>query len=336
MENRNQKVDFYKGLLMWGVIWGHTITALANNTLNEGIFIHVFFRLYDMPFFMILSGYFLYKSLEKNNSFKNILQDKITQLLVPILLWNWIIHFPYPSIESFYFLWAVFISSILTITIHTITKKLKYKSFFRLIFFLGIILSLYLFSHGQFNLFYLYPFFILGYLSNTFKIKSKCIPLLILFIIGICFWKPEYSPWKTCPTSLNGSLSVIYLYQFLIGAIGSFVMWVIWSFIYKSNSIINLITRIGKETMALYILQTIVIEIILSKIVRYTQNEIWHGVNWITATQENINLLGYVIAPIIAFFSMFVLYKFIIITKKNIYLSKIWGFKLNIKKSNRL
>lgn len=127
MENRNQKVDFYKGLLMWGVIWGHTITALANNTLNEGIFIHSFFRLYDMPFFMILSGYFLYKSLEKNNSFKNILQDKITQLLVPILLWNWIIHFPYPSTKSFYFLWAVFISSILTITVHTITKRLKLR-----------------------------------------------------------------------------------------------------------------------------------------------------------------------------------------------------------------
>lgn len=332
MGNRNQKVDFYKGLLMWGVIWGHTITALANNTLHEGIFIHRFFRLYDMPFFMILSGYFLYKSLERNNSLKNILLDKITRLLVPILLWNWIIHFPYPSIESLYFLWAVFISSILTITIHTITKSLKYKNYFQLILSLGIILSLYLFPHWQFNLFYLYPFFILGYFSNTFKIRLKCIPFLILFIISICFWEPEYSPWETCPTTLNGNLTVVYLFQFLIGAIGSFVMWRIWSFIYKSNSIINLITRIGKETMALYILQTIVIEIILSKIVRYTQNEIWHGVNWITTSQQNVNILGYLTSPIIAFLTMFVLYKIIRLTKSNIYLAKIWGFKLDKNK----
>lgn len=263
MENRNPKVDFYKGLLMWGVIWGHTITALANKTLNEGIFIHSFFRLYDMPFFMILSGYFLYKSLEKNNSFKNILQDKITQLLVPILLWNWIIHFPYPSTKSFYFLWAVFISSILTITVHTITKRLKLRLYARLFLFLGIILSLFLLPYQQFNLFYLYPFFVLGYLSNTIQVKLKFIPLFILFIISICLWEPEYSPWKTNPTTLNGYFSLIYLFQFFIGAIGSFTMWKIWSYIFKSNSVINLITKIGKETMALYILQTIAIEIIL-------------------------------------------------------------------------
>lgn len=331
MENRNQKVDFYKGLLMWGVIWGHTITALANKTLNEGIFIHSFFRLYDMPFFMILSGYFLFKSIEKK-SFKNLFWEKITKLLIPILLWNWIIHFPYPSTESFYFLWAVFISSILTITIHTITQQLKLKLYVRLFLFLGVILSLFLLPYQQFNLFYLYPFFVLGYLSNTIQVKLKFIPLFILFVISICLWEPEYSPWKTNPTTLNGHFTLIYLFQFFIGAIGSFVMWRIWSFIFKSNPIINLITKTGKETMALYILQTIAIEIILSKIIRYVQTEIWDGINYLTVSPKNTYLMAYVMAPIIAFISIVILYKIIIITKSNTCLSKIWGFNIKNNK----
>lgn len=330
MENRNPKVDFYKGLLMWGVIWGHTITALANKTLNEGIFIHSFFRLYDMPFFMILSGYFLFKSIEKK-SFKILFWEKITQLLIPILLWNWIIHFPYPSIGSFYFLWAVFISSILTITVHTITQQLKIKLYARLFLFLGIIISLFSLSHLQFNLFYLYPFFVLGYLSNTIQIKLKFIPLLILFVIGICLWEPEYSPWKTNPTTLNGNFTPIYLFQFYIGAIGSFVMWRIWSFIFKSNSTINLITKIGKETMAIYILQTIAIEIILSKIIRYIQTDIWDGINYLTISPKLTYLMAYVMAPIISFISIIILYKIIIITKSNIHVSKVWGFKITNK-----
>ena len=89
MENRNQKVDFYKGLLMWGVIWGHTISALTNGTLNKGIFIHNFFRLYDMPFFMILSGFFLFKSLEKNNTCRETaenLLEKLQSILQPRML----------------------------------------------------------------------------------------------------------------------------------------------------------------------------------------------------------------------------------------------------------
>lgn len=331
MKIRNQKVDFYKGLLMWGVIWGHTITALANNTLNEGIFIHRFFRLYDMPLFMILSGYFLFKSLEKNISLKDILLDKITRLLIPIIIWNWIIHFPYPSIDSLYFLWAVFISSILTIIIHVLTKQSKFKLSLRGVCFLGIILSLYLLPHWQFNLFYLYPFFVLGYLSNFIKIKLNFILLFIIFITGICLWRPEWSPWKTCPANLNGTITPIYFFQFLIGAIGSFIMWKIWSYIFQSNSVINYIAKIGKETMALYILQTIAIEILLSKIVIYIQKEIWDGVNYMTNTQEHINLLGYVIAPIISFLSMVILYEIIIYTKKNMYLSKIWGFKITNK-----
>lgn len=31
---RNSQIDFYKGLLMLGVVWGHTITIYLNGELN--------------------------------------------------------------------------------------------------------------------------------------------------------------------------------------------------------------------------------------------------------------------------------------------------------------
>lgn len=83
--------------------------------------------------------------------------------------------------------------------------------------------------------------------------------------------------------------------------------------------------------MALYILQTIAIEIILSKIIRYTQTEICDGINYLTISPKLTYLMAYVIAPIIAFISIVILYKIIIITKSNIYFSKVWGFKITNK-----
>lgn len=61
---RNENVDFVKGLLIWGVIWGHTITALSAGKFDSPVWIHTFFRTYDLPLFMILSGYFFQQSYD--------------------------------------------------------------------------------------------------------------------------------------------------------------------------------------------------------------------------------------------------------------------------------
>ena len=52
---RNSSVDYYNGMLMWWVVWGHTITCLLQNAPSE-VGIHPIFRKYDMPFFMLISG----------------------------------------------------------------------------------------------------------------------------------------------------------------------------------------------------------------------------------------------------------------------------------------
>lgn len=65
---RDKRIDFAKGMLMFCVIYGHMINALLSGTPHSPIWLHVFVRTFDMPFFMILSGYFLKRSLEKKKA----------------------------------------------------------------------------------------------------------------------------------------------------------------------------------------------------------------------------------------------------------------------------
>lgn len=85
-EHRNLLVDFYKGVLMLGVVWGHTITALRNGE-GASLYLLTFFRTYDMPFFMLLSGYFLFYSM-KNNKWQIVMIDKIGTILIPLIVWE--------------------------------------------------------------------------------------------------------------------------------------------------------------------------------------------------------------------------------------------------------
>lgn len=82
---RDSKIDFYKGMLMVGVIWGHTINAY--HLSDYTCWIHLFFRTYDMPFFMLLSGVFLAVSIQKYD-LKKLLLNKLTTLFVPLAVWR--------------------------------------------------------------------------------------------------------------------------------------------------------------------------------------------------------------------------------------------------------
>lgn len=70
-----------------GVILGHTITALKGVLDVGSISVYTFIRTYDMPFFMILSGFFLSKFLYRHE-IERVLMNRITMILFPTLLWN--------------------------------------------------------------------------------------------------------------------------------------------------------------------------------------------------------------------------------------------------------
>lgn len=69
--SRKEWPDYLKGILMFGVVWGHLITTFPDGSPNH-ISIHWIIRTFDMPLFMLLSGYFLSFSIKKHGILTNI------------------------------------------------------------------------------------------------------------------------------------------------------------------------------------------------------------------------------------------------------------------------
>ena len=232
---RNEVIDFYKGVLMWGLILGHTITALKGGLDVGPIFIHTFLRTYDMPFFMVLSGFFLSKSLSKY-TVRNVLTNRVTMILFPILIWNIIttnLHF-----TSFYFLWAVFVSSIICVLSFEIERIVNGKRWHvELSLEIICIIALH-FIYIPWNLFYLFPFFVFGrYMKDVeFKIPNFMIALII-FVIFLCFWKGAYSPWVMGFDKWQSDthLLIIYLFRFLLGLLGTYIIANALNTLYRMN-----------------------------------------------------------------------------------------------------
>jgi len=165
---RNERMDFYKGVLMFGVIWGHAITSLLAGSQNN-VSIHWIMRTYDMPLFMLISGYFLGFSLKKR-SLKELIKDKLTTIFFPAYIWGVIITYSYMlAFLSLYFLWAVFFSSLIIAFIAKTCANIKIG----IIYVLIVTVLLQFIPDTLWNLSYLFPFFAIGYFINAFEIKPR-------------------------------------------------------------------------------------------------------------------------------------------------------------------
>ncbi len=121
---RNERYDFYKAVLMFGVVWGHTITNMGGGEISCNI--TWFLRLYDMLFFMLISGYFLKFNVEKYNT-KQLLLNKITTILLPTILWTLILTMGQHLFSGYYFLHAIFYSSVTIILIEKLLGSEEFK-----------------------------------------------------------------------------------------------------------------------------------------------------------------------------------------------------------------
>lgn len=306
---------------MFGVVWGHTISSLGGG--NSSCSITWFLRLYDMPFFMLISGHFLSYSIKKY-SLKKILLDKVTTILIPTLFWGLLLSRGHSWNGGYYFLCAIFFSSVIVILI----EKLIHSSILKWTVYSLIILGLYLIDQRLFNLCFLFPFFLLGY-KNDWWYKKLRIVWVFLFLLGICFWKNTYSIWNADTNILHGlNVVVLNLYRIILSCAALATMRMLFDMVYmyfktNSPSQIGLISKtIGRETLGLYISHVFILRLL--KIgVKYLQGRI--GFNpflW------NERLLVFVLAVILSLIIIWGCFKFIEISKRSRILCNLWGFKL--------
>ena len=328
---RDKRIDFIKGMLMLCVIYGHTINALLGGTHHPPVCLHVFVRTFDMPFFMILSGYFLKRSFEKRNAMDVVL-NRLSMIGVPIAIWT-LLRGYINIFAMYYFLWAVMVSGLIYIVIRKVSSLLPCRCVKTVEFFLYTIVTISLYVvKVPWNMFYLFPFFVFGnYIQDLgFKLKRwEMGGILVLFVVALCFWQTAYTPWRTGAFAWKDDYwaILIYAYRFALGVVGVFVMSRAFELIREHLTgtpfVVRTITECGTETLALYILQSIIIE----RILRSACDIAWTHYP-VVLPQSVVNLVGYVIAPVLSFVSIVGLLYVIRCIKRTYILKYAFGFRI--------
>ena len=161
-KGKNEIIDYIKGLLMFGVLWGHSITALLDGT-KDSSWIHMFIRTYDMPFLMLIAGYLYEISLRKGT--QAVLKSKFQKVIIPLLSWSAIIGMTGPISEfhkRFFSLWFVW-SYISCVLIILILFVLFPNALLRVVSIVIVILLLHFLPvRPHFHTAFLFPFFVVG------------------------------------------------------------------------------------------------------------------------------------------------------------------------------
>lgn len=328
MTGRDRKLDFYKGMLIWGVVWGHTITALLNGDVND-IGIHRIFRTYDMPFFMAISGFLFSFSMTKYR-LGNLLLNKITTLALPAFLWALVFYTHSSPLGSFYFLWAVFWSALVVGLGNTIIRNHVLQIVVYSILTIGLHF-LPVPSNTIYNLPYLFPFFIIGFYAWPLldKVRNYVLFFALVFVLDLCFWKSSYNIWNIGANILNGGqvLKAVALRSVLaLSGIVTIraVFDILFEFLSNSSSgVEQWIEKFGRETLGIYILQEFVVFRLVAYAVQIAERHI--GQNIFAA---NHLLLGYFIAPALSFIMLVFFYQLVSWCKSKKYLKYLWGAKI--------
>lgn len=329
---RDVSVDFAKGMLIWCVVYGHTIDALLAGVGHAPVWLHVFARTFDLPFFMILSGYFLKRSLSKKSAWE-VAVNRVSMIFIPIALWTLLRGHLNVFCGTYYFLWAVLASGMICIAGRFATSGFHSRigRFFEMAFYLGVILLLH-FVNAPWNLFYLFPFFVVGYYLRDVQFSltnRRYFALSVAMVTGLCFWSTRYTPWNTKALAWQSDVSVIgvYFYRFILAVIGVFVMAKVFNLIRsllgETSATVQSLVFAGRETLAIYILQSILVE----RVVRMGCGDLWAYLNS-TPPQYVVNLIGYVVAPVFSFVLVVFIGSLVLRIKDYRFLRYIFGFKV--------
>lgn len=188
------------------------------------------------------------------------------------------------------------------------------------------------FVNDPWNVFYLLPFFVFGYYVRDlrFSLSRGIIAVLCgLFIIGLCYWSPDYTPWKVDAMAWRTEKSCIgiYVYRTVLGCVGVVVMghiMVAIRGILGGTQLESLIVNAGRETLAIYVLQSIAVEGLLRK-------GCYLAYNYVCVRGLDggcLNLIGYVIAPVVSLFSIGFLLRVVKVIRSRRYTSWFFGFKV--------
>ena len=313
-------MDALKGWAIFLVLWGHSIQYLKDDYdfFNNPIFSFIYS--FHMPLFFFISGFFFHSSLKLN--LKYFLVKKTSQLLLPCLSWAVIYVFMtcliamvkghgyyvnnlplvlkdiLNAIGGIWFLRELFVSYLIAYSALKICRKEGVACILSLSFVLA---SPFLCEIQR----VLLPIFWGGFfLSNYYQFlkkyaKQTLIYSALIFAICLAFWNGNHIMYVTkfpsvidfSTLSFNLKNIEISIFRLIIGLCGSVFFIVLFEMVYSNNTFFTWLTKIGANTLAIYLLQRLLLEDYLNYHLNLNNVGIWEYTLLITPLISVVILL---------------------------------------------
>lgn len=295
LNERSKYLDILKGIAVILVVVGHSIQFgsgqdFLKNALYWNNSVFSFIYSFHMSLFMLISGYLFWGTVDRYTT-KQIIINKAKRLIVPIFIWNglfrsltYLYHFRDKSFCYFlkdwfrtsftelWFFWAIFYFIIIILIVNNLFRD-------NIFVYIGLYFILLLIDNSYMGKFHYKNYFIpfsLAYLfhkysiQNKFKDKKKMIFISLINIISfviLYYFKDVFIINNRVLNNFIGSFHDIILS--IVGSISLISLVYCVINVEKNNFIINILVKIGTESMGIYIIHGYFNQLIL---VRITKN----------------------------------------------------------------
>ncbi len=271
---RDLSFDYIKGILIYLVVLGHTISWYCDN-YSQSIVYNIIYS-FHMPLFVTISGYFSLKSIK--DKFYETLKKKTVRLVYPIIYWSIIfllfsllienkpisLYLYYTELRKVWYLICIFFLTL----IFNLIWKYKYKKIMAVTILILSFTVLYNYMPIDvlihFQIIRQMPFFLGGILlaSNPLwhsRIFSKSILIIsaCIFLIWILLFIKKTSNYSL--VALN------YLIKELIYTSATILMFYLLRktyYIIKNKQWLKWFLLLGRHSLGIYVLNSIILEII--------------------------------------------------------------------------
>ncbi|MDO6712872.1 acyltransferase family protein [Aliiglaciecola sp. 2_MG-2023] len=300
-KKRIEFIDALKGFAILTVLWGHSIQYLKNSYdfFHNAAF--EFIYSFHMPLFFLISGFFFHATLKIN--LKKFFVKKSMQLLLPcfnwalvfVLIWyaaeitrgkehglNEILLEIWERTYDVWFLRELFISYFIVFVSLKVLKK-EWLAFVISISF--VLFFPYLLEKQRVLLLIFWAGFFFKNNYQFFSSHAKTILLISAVLFATCLldWDGSYTMYVSRFPSLfdfkelkfNFTNIDISIFRLFIGLCGSIFFFILFEIIYSRNVFFNWLSKIGAHTLSIYLLQRLILEGMLDKIIDFPNMKIW-------------------------------------------------------------
>lgn len=290
---RIQSFDILKFFAIFLVVWGHCVQWLVSTECSTEPVYRVIYS-FHMQLFMMISGFFALSSIKLST--KEFVFKKFMQLIWPCIIWGGLLWLVLETLNGFHYGHNVFSYKGLILDFYWLADFWFLKSCFLCycLTYLGMnsrindkywltISLLVSQTIAPFQFSFMYPAFVMGVVLKRNTSLMKKISLnwyffAIIFLIMLLFW--DENAWNKShgfssvvfDQSINVwfELLVYRLFRLIIGVVGSLTFISLFTR-YFGNEVKSRLFKImvdyGKYTLEIYVLQSIILEKIMSNLI---------------------------------------------------------------------